>query len=81
MVANMMMVEEIVNLEPVRASHEDNVIWYSSLFPETRKSIYDSALVKFPYLDNFIRLHKVDIMSDDFVKHWMFRLLMEIIRG
>lgn len=55
--------------------------WYKELSANMKKNVFESAVKKYPPLELHTRLHGVKAVSDDFVNHYAFRMMLDVLRG
>lgn len=58
-----------------------NADWYLGLTMERKKAVFMEALYKCPYLSHHMKLHQVKASDKDFVNHYCFRMMLDVLRG
>lgn len=76
------LVFDFVEVVPSKMSSYDNdKVWYSSLDESRKREMFGRALDKFPWLGYMMKLHGVKARDEEFLEHFTFRLMMDILRG
>lgn len=65
--------------EPVGIDY--NADWYLGLTTERKRAVFMEALHKCPYLSHHMKIHRIKASDDNFVNHYCFRMMLDILRG
>lgn len=55
-------------------------IWYQNLSDAMKKAVLTDAITKFPYLSNHMKMFGVKGSDKEFLDHFTFKLMIEVIR-
>jgi hypothetical protein len=67
----------VVNYLP----REYNSEWYRELSSEMKRTVFMDALKKHPYLAQHMKINKIKASDPNFVNHYTFKLMIEILRS
>ena len=77
--ANESKAEQKPPVEVVYPSHEENLAWYAGLSDEEKLSLQKEAVHKQYTFERMLEAHNFSVLDADFVRHGLFKMMMEII--
>lgn len=55
--------------------------WYLGLSRDMKLKVFKEALEKFPYLADHMKINNIKASDENFVNHYTFNMMIEILRG